>query len=356
MAEESFEERTEAPTPKRRTDARQKGNVAKSTEVNSVLVLLAGVILLRIFGESMFREIEGMFRFFYQFLADPHLSSETAVMFAHRAVRVIARTILPVVLGILVVGVAANLFQIGFLFTLQPLQPKLEKINPISGMQRMFALRSLMELAKNLLKLSIIGFVAYVTIKGEFDTMLVLGGSSVGGIWLFLLQVGFKIVVRIALVLIILSILDYAYQKYEHEKKLKMTRQEVKEERKQMEGDPKVKGRIRSLQREMARRRMVQEVPQATVVVTNPTFIAIAIRYEPDEMEAPVVLAKGKRVIAEKIKQIAMENKVPIVEDKPLARTMYDRVEIGEAIPYEFFTAVAEVLAYVYRLRNRHAA
>jgi flagellar biosynthetic protein FlhB len=356
MAEESFEERSEAPTPKRRTEARQKGNVAKSTEVNSVLVLLAGVLLLRIFGAGIFEEIEGMFRFFYRFLADPRLTNETAVAFANQAIGVMARTVLPVTGGILIIGLAANLLQIGFLFTLQPLQPKLEKINPLSGMKRMFALRSLVELAKNLLKLSIIGFIAYVTIKGEFDTMLVLGGSSVGAIWLFLLQVGFKIVIRIALVLLILSILDYAYQRYEHEKKLKMTRQEVKEERKQMEGDPKVKGRIRSLQREMARRRMMQEVPQATVVVTNPTFIAIAIRYEPDDMDTPVVLAKGKRVIAEKIKQIALENKVPIVEDKPLARTMYDRVEIGEAIPYEFFTAVAEVLAYVYRLRNRHAA
>ncbi|MBD3315584.1 MAG: flagellar biosynthesis protein FlhB [Chitinivibrionales bacterium] len=356
MAEESFEERTEAPTPKRRSEAREKGNVSKSTEVNSVLVLLAGAVLLRMFGRRMFLEIETMFRFFYRFPYESDISTETVMVFVYKALGTIASSVLPVVLGILMVGLAANVLQIGFLFTLKPLQPKMEKINPLSGLQRMFAVRSLVELAKNLLKLTIIGFIAYATIKDEFDAMLVLSGNSVGGIWLFLLDVGFKIIIRIALVLLVLSILDYAYQRYEHEKKLKMTRQEVKEEHKQMEGDPKVKGRIRSLQREMARRRMMQEVPQATVVVTNPTYIAIAIRYEAGEMETPFVLAKGKRAVAERIKKIATENRVPIVEDKPLARAMYDKVEIGEAIPFEFFTAVAEVLAYVYRLRNRNAA
>ena len=158
------------------------------------------------------------------------------------------------------------------------------------------------------------------------------------------------------MVLIIIAILDYAYQRYDHEKRLKMSHQELKEERKQMEGDPQVKARIRSLQREMARRRMMEQVPKATVVVTNPTYIAIAMRYEPAENDAPIVVAKGKRVIAERIKEIARENNVPIVEDKPLARAMYDKVDIGQPIPVEFFTAVAEILAYVYRLKNRTAA
>jgi flagellar biosynthetic protein FlhB len=171
-----------------------------------------------------------------------------------------------------------------------------------------------------------------------------------------LLKTGLEIVLRIALVLIVLALLDYAYQRFEHEKNLKMTKQEVKEEQKQMEGDPQVKSRIRGLQREMARRRMMQEVPEATVVVTNPTFIAIALKYEPQKSDAPLVVAKGKRVIAEKIREIAREHDIPIVEDRPLARSMYDKVDVGLAIPMEFFTAVAEIMAYVFRLKNRKAA
>jgi flagellar biosynthetic protein FlhB len=199
-------------------------------------------------------------------------------------------------------------------------------------------------------------FVAFITIRGEFETMLTLCHTSVGAIWMFILFLSFKIVFRVALVLVLLAILDYAYQKYEHEKKLKMTRQEVKEERKQMEGDPLVKSRIRSLQREMARRRMMEEVPKATVVVTNPTHLAIAIRYEPEEMETPVVLAKGKQYVAERIKEIALKENIPVVEDKPLARAMYDMIEPGDEIPVQFFNAVAEILAYVYKLKNKVAA
>jgi flagellar biosynthetic protein FlhB len=171
-----------------------------------------------------------------------------------------------------------------------------------------------------------------------------------------ILSVSFAIVIRVVIALLIISLLDYLYQRYEYEKKLKMTRQEVKEERKQMDGDPQIKSRVRSLQREMARRRMMQEVPKATVVVTNPTYIAIAIRYEPDEMQTPKVVAKGKRLMAQRIRELAVNAGIPIVEDKPLARAMYDKVEAGSDIPVEFFTAVAEVLAYVYRLKRKRAA
>jgi flagellar biosynthetic protein FlhB len=173
---------------------------------------------------------------------------------------------------------------------------------------------------------------------------------------MFLLSISYKVIFRIALVLVFLAILDYLYQRYEYERSLKMTKQEIKEEHKQSEGDPQIKARVRSLQREMARRRMMQEVPKATVVVTNPTSIAIALKYEPQEMQTPKVIAKGKRLIAEQIKKLALEAGVPIVEDKPLASAMYDKVDVGDDIPVEFFTAIAEVLAYVYRLKKRDAA
>ncbi|MBD3320131.1 MAG: flagellar type III secretion system protein FlhB, partial [Chitinivibrionales bacterium] len=218
------------------------------------------------------------------------------------------------------------------------------------------SMRSIVETVKNLLKIAVIAVVAYITIRGKFFEFMKLSDTGPGAIWVFFMTTAFTIVWRIILVLIFLALLDLIYQRYEHEQKLKMTKEEIKEERKQMEGDPQIKSRIKSLQREMARRRMMQEVPKATVVVTNPTHIAIAIKYEPQEMPTPKVLAKGKRIIAEKIKKRALEHDIPVVEDKPLARAMYDKVQEGEDIPLEFFTAVAEILAYVYRLKNKVAA
>ncbi len=353
---DSGEERTEAPTPKRRMEAREKGNVARSTEVNSVLVLAAGLLLLRAFSGRMFRQLHDLFRNSLSVVKNPEMNAGKLLEIFEYSVTEAALILLPVVIGIMVVGVFANVMQFGMILTGKPLEPKLEKINPISGFQRLFSMRSLVELVKNLLKIAIIGAVAYVTIRGEFATMLKLTSAPVGAIWMYLLTVGFDITLRVALVLAIIAILDYAYQRYEYEKKMKMTKQEVKEERKQMEGDPQVKSRMRSLHVEMARRRMMDEVPKATVVVTNPTYIAIAIRYEAGQMQTPQVVAKGKRIIAERIKQLARDNHIPIVEDKPLARAMYDKVQIGDDIPVEFFTAVAEILAYVYRLRNRSAA
>lgn len=356
MADESFDDKTEAPTAKRRSESRQKGTVAKSTEINSVLVLLAGLLLLKVFGPWMISQMNSCMTETFKSISNTEMSDAKLAAITVQTLIVMIKVMLPVIGGVLVIGIIANILQIGFLFTLQPLTPNLNKINPITGMGRFLSYRSAVEAVKNIIKLVIIGSVAYWTVMAEFGKIVVLADSSVAAIMAFTADTAFKIVLRVALVLIILAILDYAYQRYEHEKKLKMSKQEIKEERKQMEGDPQVKGRIRSMQREIARRRMMHEVPKATVVVTNPTFIAIALRYEPGEQDAPVAVAKGKRLIAEKIKQLAYENGVPVIENKPLARAMYDKIEVGFPIPSEFFTAVAEIMAYVYRLKNRRAA
>jgi flagellar biosynthesis protein FlhB len=356
MPEETFEDRTEAPTEKRRTDARNKGNVAKSTEINSAIVLLAGLLLLKLFGPWMYQKIVAYFHDSFSLLSHPQADYGFAAAFLIKGIVATCLISLPVCVGIMLIGILANLVQVGVLFTLQPLAPKMEKINPISGTKRMFSLRSMVELIKNVLKLCIIGFIAFVSVKAEFLKFIGLGDTSSGAILMFLLSISYKVIFRIALVLVFLAILDYLYQRYEYERSLKMTKQEIKEEHKQSEGDPQIKARVRSLQREMARRRMMQEVPKATVVVTNPTSIAIALKYEPQEMQTPKVIAKGKRLIAEQIKKLALEAGVPIVEDKPLARAMYDKVDVGDDIPVEFFTAIAEVLAYVYRLKKRDAA
>ncbi len=356
MAEESSEEKTEAPSDKKRQDAREKGTVAKSTEINSVVVLLTGIMMLKWFGPWIYDEIALSTAQFFSCTADITMSTTRCIALTWSALILMAKATLPVAGAIMVLGVVANIAQIGFLFTMKPLMPNLDKIDPIKGFGRLFSLRSLFETFKNIAKLAIIGFVAYLTLKAEFVHMLNLSDTSVTVIWLFLLTVGYKVMLRIAIVLIIIAILDYVYQRYDHEKRLKMSHQELKEEHKQLEGDPQIKSRVRSLQREMARRRMMEQVPKATIVVTNPTYIAIALRYEPGEQDAPVVVAKGKRIIAERIKVLARENGIPIIENKPLARAMYDKVEPGFPIPVEFFTAVAEIMAYVYRLKNRSAA
>jgi flagellar biosynthetic protein FlhB len=356
MPEDGFEDRTEAPTDKRRSEARNKGNVAKSTEITSALVLLTGLLLLKLFGPWMYQKIVAFSYDSLSMLSHPRADYGFSAGLLVKGIVATSLICGPVCIGIMFIGVLANLLQVGVLFTLQPLEPKFEKINPISGAKRMVSLRSVVELLKNVLKLGIIGFIAFVSVKAEFLKFLGLGDTSSGAILLFLLSISYKIIFRIALVLLLLAILDYLYQRFEHERSLKMTKQEIKEEHKQAEGDPQIKARVRSLQREMARRRMMQEVPKATVVVTNPTHIAIALKYEPSEMQTPKVIAKGKRLIAEQIKKLALEAGVPIVEDKPLARAMYDKVNVGDDIPLEFFTAVAEVLAYVFRLKKRNAA
>ncbi len=356
MADESSEERTEAPSDKKRQDAREKGTVAKSTEVNSVLVLLSGVIMLKVTGSWMQGELAFLLQRFIIHSGRLEMSVNELVYISKEVSLIFFKCIMPVAGVILLVGLIANIVQVGFLFTLKPITPNFEKINPISGFKRLFSMRSVVELIKNLLKLSIISLVAWFTIKSAFDEMVILADSSIMVIWGFILTTSYDVIIRITVVLIVIAVLDYAWQKYEHEKQLKMSKQEVKEERKQMDGDPMVKSRIRSLQREMARRRMMEQVPKATVVVTNPTHIAIAIRYEPSENDTPVVVAKGKRLIAARIKQTAIDNKIPIVEDKPLARAMYDKVVEGSPIPVEFFTAIAEILAYVLKLKNRSAA
>lgn len=356
MAEESNDEKTEAPSEKKRQDARERGTVAKSTEINSVIVLLTALFLMKILGPWIIKELSSSMMEFMKSTSETEMDYARLMMLIRKALILLAKIAAPITGGIMLMGIVANVVQVGFLFTLKPLMPKLEKINPVSGFTRLFSMRSIVETLKNIVKLSIIITVAYITLKKEFGTMLTLSDASVLSIWTYALAASYNVIIRIALAMIIIAVLDYAYQRFEHEKQLKMTHQEVKEERKQLEGDPQVKSRIRSLQREMARRRMMEQVPKATVVVTNPTHLAIALRYEPKENDAPVVVAKGKDLIAQRIKKLAKENNVPVVEDKPLARSMYDKVEVGFPIPVEFFTAVAEVMAYVYRLKNRNAA
>jgi flagellar biosynthetic protein FlhB len=260
---------------------------------------------------------------------------------------------MPLMLAVLVAGIAGNIIQFGFIFTSKPLVPKISKLNPISGLKRLVSLKSLVEVGKAFFKFVFIGGIAFLLVRKEMDSFPGLMQLSVSEILSFIGKVSFNICFYVCLALIVLAFVDFTYQRWQHQKNLRMTKQEVRDELKQSEGDPKVKGKIRQIQIETARRRMMEHIPGADVVITNPTHLAIALKYEHEKMIAPQIIAKGAGLIAEKIKQIAKENDVPVVEHKTLAQTLFKLVDLGEYIPANLYRAVAEVLAYVYRLRER---
>jgi flagellar biosynthetic protein FlhB len=353
MPEESFQERTEQATPRRREEARNQGQVARSNELSSVAILLAGLLALSGLGAYMYR---GLAEFTVKLLTDGfaiQLDLGNASAYLADWAGSSALIAAPLILVLAAVAFLVNYAQVGAVFTAKPLAPKLNRISPLSGVKRLFSGRGLAELAKSLFKIAVIVYLTYLTIAGEAANYVRFLDLEVGQLFSLSGELILKLGYRIILALLVLSVLDYAFQRWEFEKSLRMSRQEIKEEFKQQEGDPQVRARIRSLQREMSRRRMMDEVPRADVVVTNPTHVAVALRYDPGEMAAPKVVAKGQRLIAEKIKELARQAGVPLVEDQPLARALFKAVQVGDTIPDELFKAVAQVLAFVYQLKRR---
>ena len=353
MPESGGQERTEKATPKRRKQARRKGQVASSREIPSVLILMTAMGFFYFAGSWMFWNISGIIGAIYEQLDTLHIDVISDVSALSVVVyKKIFIILFPFFVPVLIAALAGHIGQIGFEMHSQPMRPKLSKFNPISGLKKLVSLKSLVELLKSLFKILIIGSIAFGVVKKEMPKFPALMQQEVGDILVFISTVAFKIFFLVCLALIILAVLDYIYQRWQHEENLKMTKQEVKDERKQSEGDPKVKGRIRKKQMEMAVRRMMEAVPEADVVITNPVHLAVALQFDSAQMVAPTVVAKGAGPVAARIKEIAREHQVPIVEDKPLAQALHKMVEIGEFIPAELYRAVAEVLAYVYRLKG----
>ena len=354
MAEAGFQEKTEKATPKKRADARKKGQVAQSREVPSVLILLTALGVFFFSGAWMFWSLAGFMGGIFQNIAVFRIQDVGTASVLFREIFTVAVTvILPLMLFVFVAGIGGNVVQFGFLIHGEKLTPQMKRLNPFKGVKRLISLRSLVELAKSVLKLTIVGGIAYLLVKEELATIPSLVQLQVGEIAAFMGRVALKICFYVCLVLIAVSVLDYAYQRWEHEKSLKMTKQEIKDEHKQTQGDPKIKARIRKIQLEVAQRRMMEAIPEADVVITNPTQLAVALKFDANEMIAPAVTAKGAGYIAQRIKQKAEEHQVPLVENKPLAQALYKATQIGDLIPVELYQAVAEILAYVYRLKGK---
>ena len=353
MAEE-FQEKTETATPKQREKARDEGQVAKSQEINSAAMLFFGLLILYFFSGHMYNQIQMIFKKILLNLHNYSITPETVLQMYVGGLVFLGGVLLPVLVSMAIVGFSAAIGQVGFHPSIKAARPKFSKLNPISGFKKvMISKKSLEELIKNVVKITVILYVAYRGIASHTDEFTPLVDQDIQVIFKYILDVAFEVCMKIALIFIVIGFADFAFQKYDHENELKMTKQQVKDETKESEGDPKIKAAIRRKQLETALRRMMQEVPTADVVITNPTHYAIALKYDVPKMEAPKVVAKGKDLIAQKIKEIAKENNVPIIENPPLVRALFEAVEIGQYIPEKYFQAIAEVLAYVYNLKNK---
>lgn len=348
-----MQDKTEAATPKRRTDARNKGTVAKSMDMNTALVLLVCLFVIKVSGGFMMQGLSSILTETLSGFGHVYITQDTVWNLARDyGVRMMA-ICAPVVLSAGLVGFSVNVMQVGFHASAQPMNPDLNKLNPITGMAKLFSARGLVELVKSMIKVAVVGYVAYTFLRAELPGFTKFADMSVQASTGLIAVLCWRMLMKACAVMAIIAILDYLYQRYQHEQSVKMTKQEVKDEYRLQEGDPQIKGRIRQKQRQMAKQRMMKDVPKADVIITNPTHLAVAIQYDSEHMSAPTVVAKGQRLVAEKIKEIAAANGIPIVENKPVARALYQAVEVGGQVPEELYQTVAEILAYVYRLSEK---
>ncbi len=353
MAEETPTggERTEAPSAKRREDFRNKGQVAQSKEVHTAALLSVLLLFWVFYMPTFWNGLNNLLISLWKSSSDVIISTATTVNLSVYIFQQLGLLLAPLFLLVVIIGFFSSFFQIGWLFTTEPLVPDISRFDVIKGIGRFFSRRSMLEILKSLLKVTMIGWIAVSTVLDKFNEALVLVDTPAVTIIGYIGRTAALIMAKVCALLIFLALIDYLFVRWEMEEKMKMTKQELKEEFKETEGDPFVKAQIRSIQHQMARKRMMAEVPKADVVITNPTHLAVAIRYTPKKMEAPRVVAKGAGHIAMRIREIAKEHKVPLVENPPVARLLHN-LDLGATIPEEMFKAVAEILAYVYSMKG----
>lgn len=346
-------EKTEKATPKKRQDSRKKGQVAKSQDVNTAIILFSVFLFLAFSGSYLRNIVLSIYKHVFQEFLVMELTEQNLQSIIMTILKELVLFLGPIMVVAMVAAIIANYLQVGFLFSTEAIQFKLEKIDPVKGFKRIFSLRAIVELFKSILKICFIGTTAFTVIWLRLDEILVLSQKTVGAAIATLGSLTVQMGLAASCALLFLAILDYLYQKYDFEKNIRMSKQDIKDEYKNIEGDPLIKSKIKQQQREMAMRRMMQEIPEADVVITNPTHFAIALKYDESKSDAPIVVAKGVDFLAQKIKKIAKENDVISVENRPLARALYYQTELGQAVPDEFFKAIAEILAYVYRMKRK---
>lgn len=353
MAEDTGAEKSLPASGMKLQRAREQGNIPKSQDLSAAVSLAVALGAMLALGGFMLR---GIVQTGVYYIGHAHelLTDKVPVQtLAVRAALDMAVIVLPFMLIMLLAGIAVNLFQVGFLFSSQPLQPRLDRLNPITGLKRFFSLRTLVELIKSLMKLGIVTVVVYFAVRSRIPEMVALMGVDPSGSLAVISELVIAVWWRIVLAMAVLGLADFAYQRWQHAQDLRMTPQEAKQEAKELEGDPHVKRRIRTMMRQLATRRMMAEVPGADVVITNPTHYAVALRYDAATMGAPVVVAKGERLIAQRIRQLAEEHAVPVVQRPELARTLFRTIEVNQSIPESLFRAIAEVLSFVYQIDSR---
>ena len=354
MAEENKDLKTEDATPKRVRDTEEKGQFANSRELTSTFVLFMALLSFLMLGQKTVFQIMETWHWIFSQAESIQMTVDELYVFFKWVLNKMFLILSPILLMIMLGGIAANLLQTkGLKFSSTPLVPKFNKLNPLKGVGRLFSKNSLSELTKSLLKVFVLGSISYLIIKSHMDHIPTMMDLSIGQILVVLGEVSMEIILKALFFMIVLAAADYSFQLFQHSEGIRMTKQEVKDEWKETEGDPMIKQRIRSVQLQMARNRMMAAVPEADVIVTNPTHISIALKYDNTKNEAPIVIAKGADNLAKKIRELAEENDIPMVEDKPLAQTLYKTVDVGQIIPSSLFKAIAEILAHVYQLKSR---
>ncbi len=344
-------DKSEPPTPRRRAEARDSGQVAKSQDLSAAVLLLTALIGFKLFGLTIWQTMGNGMR--GALGSDDPPVIDHAIRFGTKFVTDVIISVAPWFAILVVVALVVMYAQVGWLFTFKTLAPKLDKLNPINGAKRIFSSQTLVQLGMNILKLTLVSGVAYLAVRGVFNRLLLAHTVAFAATTALMFDLVFYVGIRLAVVLFVIAILDFIYQRYRHEKQLKMTKEEVKEEMKRMEGDPVVKRRRREVQMRLAMERLKSSVPKADVIVTNPTHYSVAIQYKSDEMVAPKVIAKGVDLMAKRIRELAAESGVPVVQKPELARRLYAEVEVGYEIPERFYRVVAEILAYVYELAGK---
>ncbi len=347
-------ERTEKATPKRRRDERKKGNVLQSKDIVTVFTLIGGFYALKLTFMSSYSALKGcMLKYFSYMQNKAELSQDLIREMAFDSVLVAARIIAPLMACIVFLSIAATVFQTKPLFVLDSLKPKFNRLSPLQGFKKIFSVRSIVEVLKGIIKISILFYLLYDFIGKQIIELPKLFTLEIPAACGYMFQTVFNMALRIGMAFAVISVFDFFYQRWEYERQLKMSKQEIKEEYKQQEGDPQVKGKIKELQRKMAMSRMMQQVPDADVVIRNPTHFAVALHYDPEKHVAPILLAKGQDEMALRIVRVAEENEIFIVENKPLARAIYATTDLNQQLPPEFYGAVAEILVHVYRLNHK---